>query len=205
MTHTTHTHKATLTASLERISAPVLLFSGALLMLQIASFYLLLPRFMKVPVAGSIVAADEIREKEQNLEEELATLEAKRKEVVLPTHDAAYDELKAKKRSGPTLKSITEQLDQAAALSSDVSDSIAITTVTLSTTDGTVSFSGDVRNVGLKSMTVLATFVEEVERLPIVTELERPAFKRVDDAHGNSHSPFAIRFHLAEVSDPETK
>ena len=57
-----------------------------------------------------------------------------------------------------------------------------------------VEISGDVRNVGLRSMTVLAQFVDAVASLPSVASVQRPVFTREKDEDVGFHSPFT--FHI---------
>ncbi len=61
---------------------------------------------------------------------------------------------------------------------------------------GILKITGDVRNVGPRSMTVLAQFTEELRSQPFTSEIRHPSFSRVQDKDGNFSSPFNIQIIL---------
>jgi hypothetical protein len=180
---------------LERVAMPMLLFTAILAGLQIFSLLWLLPRFTQVPVAGSILPAKTVLEEERRLASELEQAKSYRNDVILPSHDEEYEILKARKRTEPSLLRIEEELRRAAALAAPEKDAIVFTHIALDSAAGTVEVSGDVR-MGLRSMTVLASFVEEVGALSMTDELTAPTFERLDDGKGSVHSPFTLHLRL---------
>lgn len=92
--------------------------------------------------------------------------------------------------------------DQVERIAADVAEGesmIVIDSFSVDLSEGTVHLSGDVRNVGPRSMTLLASFVEAIGEASFVGDLEPPAFTRVDDGKGNVHSPFSFSFTIEEL------
>lgn len=85
---------------------------------------------------------------------------------------------------------------QAASRIGESSDVIALTQLSIKGDQVTVT--GDIRNVGTRSMTVLAAFTEEVAKLTIVTDFKRPPFTREPLPEGGFHSPFTVSFTIAD-------
>lgn len=181
---------------LERIAMPLMLFSAVLFGLLFLSYFLLLPRFTGFVVNDNSLSPREVVEYSKNLKAELATMEDKRDRLILPVLDVAYDALKEEKRSA---SAITDLRSSIVDVASRVPDGAGIFLSSLSINlEGTVTITGDVRNVGLRSMTVLAAFTEALEHLSFVDHLDRPAFTREENKDGSFHSPFTMQFTLKQ-------
>jgi len=180
---------------LERIAMPLMLFSAVLFSFLFLSWFLLLPRFAGLEVDGSLLAPQEIETYAKNLKAELATIEQKRDTLILPTLDPAYDVLKEEKRASVGILTLRSSLLDVAARIPDSANAVIISSLSMNA-DGSVTVTGDVQNVGPRSMTVLAAFIDSAEHLSSVAHLERPAFTREQSADGSFHSPFTMRLTL---------
>lgn len=179
---------------LRRASVPLLLFAAVLFTLLLLSYAFVLPRFTRLHKAdGTALSPRAIARYEKTLAASLLEQEEERVRLVLPVNDEAYAALKEQKRS-LTLTELEEQLIQAAARLGETSGTVSVVRLSLNGED--VHMEGDVRNVGTRSMTVLAAYVEELEGLPFVADLQRPAFTREQLPDGGFRSPFSIRFTL---------
>lgn len=183
-----------LQAILHRVAQPLLLFAGVLFGLLFLSYVLLLPRFTRLHKAdGTALSPRAIARYERTLAADLAAQEEERIRLVLPVNDPAFTMLKERKHALLFLD-VREQLTLTVARLGEAEDSVVFTRIAFE--GDAVTLEGDVRNVGTRSMTVLAAYVEELARLPFVSDLERPRFTREQRADGSFHSPFTIRFRL---------
>lgn len=183
---------------LERIALPLLLFTAVLFILLFVSWFGILPRFTRFAVADVTLSPTQMAAYVAQEKATLATLEQKRNRLVLPSSDLSYDTLRLEKRSTTDALTVRTRLLDAASHIIDAPTAVAIDHLSIDTDTNTVSFSGDVRGVGPRSMTVLATFVDTLEALPFVSDLTRPSFTRIDDAMG-IHSPFTMSFTLTSA------
>ena len=78
----------------------------------------------------------------------------------------------------------------------DHTDAIVLLGYYFSADSNTVEVRGDVRNVGPRSMTVLAKFVEEVRDIAMVLDVASSRFTRLEDDDVGFHSPFVLRIIL---------
>ncbi len=183
---------------LAQVCVGLLWFSAVLCGALLLSRALLLPRFTLFSVGGQTLSPPAMAVREQALRAQMLTLEEERAVLVLPFQDALFSHLKEEKRSLPSLQDVRRELRASAARSAPA-DQVALEAVTFRAADRRVEVRGDVR-AGSSSLTVLAAFVDGVERLPFVADLERPSFVRVDDPSRGIHAPFAFSFTL--VSPP---
>lgn len=186
---------------LKRLSSVLLIFSGALFVLLLVVSTVLLPRMASVRVGDALLSPEDASEREQKLRAELLAMERTRKQLVLPIAFPAYEELKEEKRQAPSLALLRADLRRAAERTGEAAG-VVIESLTLDAAQGTAEAAGRVENVGPRSMTVLAAFIEEVEKLPVVRDLERPSFKREEDRERGFFSPFMFRFRVADAALP---
>lgn len=179
---------------LRRTALPLLLFAGVLFSLLLLSYSMLLPRFTRLHKAdGTALSPRAIAQYEKTLAADLTRSEEERVRLVLPVNDESYNALKEKKRDLSLMDMESELLKTAARLG-ETNDTVVLNKLSI---DGDVVVAdGDVRNVGTRSMTVLAAYVEQLDALPFVADLERPAFLREQLPDGSYRSPFTIRFRL---------
>jgi hypothetical protein len=76
----------------------------------------------------------------------------------------------------------------------DQPDAISIDSFEYDGEKKSIRLSGVVGNVGPRSMTVLATFVDSLIDMSIVDTLDRPLFTRSEDPHRGFISPFTLTF-----------
>lgn len=179
---------------LRRIAPPLLLFSAVLFGLLLLSYSFVLPRFTRLHKAdGAALSPRAIARYEKTLAASLLEQEEERVRLVLPVNNGAYAALKEEKRAFSLLE-LEEQLVQTAARLGEPAGTVSIARLSLE--GDAVHMEGDVRNVDTRSMTVLAAYVEELQELPFVADLQRPVFTREQLPDGGFRSPFVIRFTL---------
>ena len=181
---------------LRTLSRGLLLFSAVLTAVLFLSWSVLLPRFTQFAVGDGAMTPREMAQREGALRAELVTMEAERIRLVLPFQDALFSMLKNDKQSIPSLEAVRREVRQAAARA-QAADMVLLQEISLDATERRVVVTGDVQGAGVSSMTVLAAFLGEVERLAFVDTLEHPSFSRVDDPVIGIHSPFRFSFTLA--------
>lgn len=187
-------HKQPFQDILERVALPLMLFSAVLFVLLFVSWFGILPRFTSFAVSDTRLSPVEMDAHVSQMKAALLTQEETRNRLVLPTYDASYETLKAEKRTGMSAFVLRKALEDTGVAVATKKDAVVITH--LSTDGSKVTVSGTVRNVELRSMTVLASFVEAVEELSFVSDLTRPSFTRAQNADGSFHSPFTLTFTL---------
>lgn len=181
---------------LARLSLWLLLFSGVLFVLLGLSWLFLVPRFTWFSAEDTKMSPREMATYEQRLLADLRNMEQTRTRLVLPVSHKGYMLLKEEKRAAPSMETVRAELTKAAARTSR-GETILFQEIHLDLPARRVTVRGDVRSAGLSSMTVLAAFVEEVENLSFVSDLERPTFVREQSPDTGPHSPFAFSFSVS--------
>lgn len=185
-------------AILARVSMPGLIFSGSLYALLLTSYIYLLPAFTNVQRPdGVAMTPHAIAEYEKSLTANLVSAEEHRLVLVRPVDDPLYLSLVEQRASKPSIESMEEQLRQAAARLGEPGKGVVLRRILME--GDSVSIEGDVRNVGLSSMTVLAAYSDQLAGLPFVFELQRPSFTREKLPDGSVHSPFLFRFTIKSL------
>lgn len=185
-------------AILARVSMPGLIFSGSLYVLLLMSYMYLLPAFTNVKRPDGVAMTPRaIAEYEKSLAASLISAEEHRLVLVRPVDDPLYLSLVEQRANKPSIESMEEQFRQAAARLGEPGKGVVLRRITLKR--DSVSIEGDVRNVGLSSMTVLAAYSDQVASLPFVSELQRPSFTREKLPDGSVHSPFLFRFTISRL------
>lgn len=182
---------------LTRVSSGLLLFSAVFAGVLLLSWYFLLPRLTQLKLQGQTVSLSAILPYEQTLRAQITELETKRTTLVLPVQDATYDALKVQSLCYPLPQDIAHTLQTAAA---QMGENVVHVASSAYSADGSVTLSGEVRNVGPRSMTVLAQFVKEVEKLPMVDSITTPAFVRENGPSGY-FSPFTFTLTLTPSTE----
>ncbi|MDD4319216.1 MAG: hypothetical protein PHW10_02750 [Candidatus Peribacteraceae bacterium] len=177
---------------LRNIALSVFLFSLVLFVLLSLSYALLLPLFTRVQVGGTPRDATGVRAYQSALAADILALERERDTSVLPLLDPAHETLKGSRRSLPSFEELREDIRRLAAALVPEPDAIHIEALRLRVADRVLEIEGDVRNVGPRSMTVLARFTDELARLPGIASVDSPVFERREDPGTGMHSPFLL-------------
>ncbi|MEI8230115.1 MAG: hypothetical protein WCG83_03170 [Candidatus Peregrinibacteria bacterium] len=180
---------------LRRAAVPFALFAFVLLGLLMLSWLLLLPRFTSIEIKGSLLSPEQAVTAVTQMKEDLKIAEAKREALLLPMDDSVYGGLvrgKIEQTPLPDILSVLRNVAKSTGM--EQPNAIMISTMTMN--DGVLTISGDVRNVGLKSMTVLAQFAAAVAKLPFTASMQQPTYSRERDPVIGEHSPFSFRISL---------
>lgn len=180
----------------DRMAVPFALFSGALFVLLSISYFFLLPRFTNLHLSdGTQLSPRKITQYQLKLTADLQSQEETRVRLVLPVTDESFTSLAEQKRAAWAYADLAEQMRQAVSRLGEPVTTLNI--ASLSIEGDTVMVTGDIRNVGPRSMTVLAAYVDEIAALPFVTDLEKPSFAREELPGGGFRSPFTMSFTLS--------
>jgi hypothetical protein len=186
-----------------RLGSGLFLFSLLFSTILGASYFYVLPRLTAVKLQGKTVDLSVIMPYEQKLRAQLEDAESKRNRIVLPVNDAQFEFLKQSAQCYPLLEDMSAQIAKAA---DAIGDKAVVFSGFAFDAKGTLSLAGDVRNVGPRSMTLLAQLVESLEALPFVSSAVPPAFTREKDAVIGFHSPFSFSLTLkASDNCPSTQ
>ncbi len=179
---------------LRRVAMPFLLFATVLTALLMLSWSMLVPRLARVDVGGRTLTAEEIRAYRTDLAAQIVTGEGQRRDLVLSVQDPAYIALKQSRRGALSATQLLSELETQAKASADQPDAVHLSFLRYDILSGSGTLRGDVRFVGSRSMTVLASFVDVLGRLPILSSVTPPPFVREEDPVTGAHSPFALSF-----------
>lgn len=180
---------------LRRVLFPFALFSVVLLSLLVLSWYLLLPRFTRIDLHGVPQDPTRLQTYVKDIQDQTKKMEAKRMALILPLADSPYGALVREKIGQPSLLALYEKMKNVArTFLPEQPQAVHLQTIRLER--GVVELTGDVRNVGLQSMAVLAQFVEALRAMPGVERVDFPTFTRERDERIGFHSPFTVRIHL---------
>lgn len=186
-----------------RFCFPFLVFSLVTLALLAVSRAYLLPQFTRMTVNGQLVTPDDLPVLEAELEQELSIAEARRIAMVQPIRDSMFTMLKAQKSADLPLASVDAFLAEILADRPELLQGIVIDRFRLNARTHEVRLHGAIQNVGPRSMTVLAEFVDRLRAHPSVHALVAPAFVRESASDGSFFSPFSLSFILGNgVSTP---
>ncbi|MDD4627876.1 MAG: hypothetical protein PHE68_00580 [Candidatus Peribacteraceae bacterium] len=182
---------------LRRAALPFAVFGIVLLLLLVLSWVLLLPRFTRVELHGMLQNADDLQAYVQEVKTEIGKVERKRDALILPLDGSSYGALAQTKVEMQSLPAMHAAITGTArSVVPEQSDAIALTSVRYDDSSRSIEVGGDVRNVGLRSMTVLAELVDAFGALPFVAHAEHPSFTREKDPDIGYHSPFQFRLML---------
>lgn len=186
---------------LRRTAFPFLLFSTVLAALLILSWLLLVPRVRTTEIGGTVRNIAELQEYKNALEEEIDTLESRRMAFLLPVHNDLYTSIQTMKRKRDRFEDVRRALSRVRRdLLPDNPDSIHIAAISYNADTRIAQVRGEVSQVGPRSMTVLARFIEKIENIPFVIEVRSSRFERNQDSDGNFYSPFVLHIQLNNVS-----
>ena len=188
--------RPSLSAVLWHVSWPFFVFSAVLAVLLALSWSLLLPRYTRIEVGGSLRTADDIRLYQQRLTAQIEEKEEGRRQLVLAVHDPQYDELKEQRRSRVPLDDLRAALSELAKKITGKDDAVSWSAFQYDPEGKTLVITGDMHNVGTSSMTMLAQFSQSLKDLPFVASATTPAFTREEDPKTGFHSPFTITLTL---------
>lgn len=182
---------------LQRIAQPFFLFSIALTALLGVSHSVLLPHLTSVEAGGQERSPAELRAYVANLESEITAAERNRNALILPMQSSPFRAFIDTKHETPSLLALTDAVREIARTAApDAPGAIRVDRIRYSTDDRMLILSGDVRDVGPRSMTVLAQFTEELRTLPFAEDVRPPRFARLEDPTIGFHSPFTIAIAL---------
>ncbi len=182
--------------ALSRAACPFFLFAACLTLLLFLSWNMLLPRFAKVEVSGKDWNAEELASHRSLLTASILQSERRRRSSVLSVDDDQYQALKAARTEPLSLERVTAEIEAQAALAAGSDAKILLQSVEYDIAQQSVVATGDVRGVGPRSMTVLASFTEILAKSALIESLDPPRFERRDDAGIGPHSPFIITLRL---------
>lgn len=181
---------------LRRVLFPFALFGIVLLTLLLLSWKLLIPAFTRVELKGSPQDPAALETTVRDMREKLTRIEGKRLALILPLDDSPYGGLVREKIDQPSFIALFTQLKTVARTFLPEQSQAVILSSLIWKGDRVVTLTGDVRNVGLQSMAVLAQFVEAVKGMPGIERVDFPSFKREQDPVAGFHSPFTFSIHL---------
>ncbi len=190
-------NQLTLGDILHRISVPFLLFTAVLFGFLFLSANLILPKLTQLEIAGNGHNALELKAKVSDLGEKVDELEVARKEFVTPLREGSFGLVKIAKYDQVDSLAIQESLgEMRKRIVPEEDDAIHIEVLSHSLQKKTLRISGYVHNVGPRSMTILAQFVEELRDADWVESLEPPKFERKQSEDRGFYSPFDILINL---------
>lgn len=183
-----------------RMAVPFFLFAVVLCSLLGLSWLLLLPELTSVEVGGSVRSMQELTMYVSSLQDDIQTLEKKRSAFLLPVHHDLYERIKIVKKKRDRFEDLRRELHRTIReLVPQNPQSIYLSDIYYNAADHTARVRGEVSSVGPRSMTVLARFIEAVEQISFVIDVESSRFVRLEDAQGEFYTPFTLHILLDNV------
>jgi hypothetical protein len=184
---------------LARVSIPLFLFSAVLLFLLLLSWFLILPLFSRVDISGETLSLWDAKTLLAETEAEIAVLEKERHDLIIPVHDQLFASLVTQKHRSVALSELLKDiLSLSASLIPHKNNVVALSTVDYLEKDHEMILEGVIHNVGPRSMTVLASFLTQIETIPAIVAVSLPVFERVQTTDGSYESPFQTTLRLSE-------
>ena len=177
----------------ERLAVPFLLFSAVLVSLLTLSWLLVLPYLTQVEIGQSVHSSTELSAYYSKVQADLMQAESEREASMVPLHQTPYRTLVDSVHSEPLVSDLLDIISQEAAqLVPGRSDIVQVASFSYERENRSLVLTGDVRGIGPRSMTVLARFIDGLDRHTRLSVVDRPQLRRADDPHIGFHSPFEI-------------
>jgi hypothetical protein len=184
---------------IRRTALPFFLFSVVLTGLLLISWYALIPELTSVEIAGQKRGLKEIRAYRDDLVSQIETIEANRDEFLMPVQDPIFVGLRAKKQEVPEFMGLRSDIGRVAqSMHPEMDGAVAISLFAVDIDAKQAKVNGEVRNVGPRSMTVLAEFIDEVRELPGIGEVDTSKYTRKEHPERGFFSPFSLAISLNE-------
>jgi hypothetical protein len=170
------------------------LFSLVLTALLALSWYLLVPELTRVEIGGTVRGLQELKAYKTDLEGQILTMEDQRGSFLLPVNHDLYERLKGLKDERLVFQKLRKEIRQVIVdLIPGRTDIVVISGFYFDATTNIGEIRGEVTNVGPRSMTVLAQFVEDIGAIDMVTNVETSRYTRQEGENGSFYSPFTLR------------
>lgn len=180
-----------------RTALSFFLFATVLTVLLSLSWYLLVPELTRVEVGGSVRGMQELKEYKMNLDAQISTLKQQRSTFLRPVEHDIYQQVKLLQQERLGYQKLRRSINSA--ISELVPGKKNIVSISGFYYDGSqkqAELRGRVHNVGPRSMTVLAQFVEGLDRIPEIITIDASKYTREETADHEFYSPFTIRLRL---------
>jgi hypothetical protein len=188
------TNITTPAAILHRTALPLVLFAVVWIVLLFATQLWVLPALLSVEIAGDVRNVQELKTYYDALNEQIQKKQEQRMALLLPMHGSAYRNLtdwKQKQYAMPILISSVSQVAKVIR-GTQGNPAVYLQSIRYFPIDSVLEIDGNVRNVGPRSMTVLAQFIEELRQQAFVESINHPTFTRLEDASLGFYSPFHL-------------
>ena len=170
------------------------LFSLVLTAFLALSWYVLVPELTRVEIGGSVRGLQELKDYKADLEGQIVALEESRGSFLLPVNHGLYQQLKRLKNDRLKFQDLRREIREVIKeLVPGRTDVVVLSGFYFDASKNIGEIHGQVANVGPRSMTVVAQFVEEIHRIPMVINVETSRFTRQEGENGSFFSPFTIR------------
>ena len=180
-----------------RFAFPLFAFAAALSLALFLSWWFFLPRLAGIPLHGKMMYGPSLVQFYADLHDRVDALEDVRNQLVLPGQDPLSQSFRQLRRLDVPLVPLLSVLAHSAEeVVPDRPDAVFLESFRYDAKDHTLTLTGDVRNVGPRSMTVLAEFIEALRSVPTVEAVEHQRFLREEDPKGAFHSPFTLLLRL---------
>lgn len=192
-----------LTTSISRLGLPLSIFGVSLLLLTLVLRLLLSPDRFPVRIGERVVRLSELTAEEARLRTKHAEL--------LKTREALFDEKSVpilvrteKLRTtalpiGPVLLRID---DIRRSFNSPGREPLSLPRLTFDSTSGILTLGGEMRDPGGRSIPLLASFVDALRKIPLLSSVSEPEYTQKTTAEGLTYTPFTLqlRFHTSHAT-----
>ncbi|MSR67247.1 hypothetical protein EXS65_00245 [Candidatus Peribacteria bacterium] len=199
--HGDSTPSKVLLAAIERLSLPALLFGIVFFVTMIAVTIVLTPDRFPVRIGDRVVRLIDLEAEQEKLLLEKADLQAKHIDVVDAKTPALHllGSLKPRNVSVGTVLLAIESVRTR--FKTDSVDPISLPQISVSGSGTVIKIAGEVRDIGGSTMRTLASFVDQLRAIPLVSSVSEPEYverKETDDS--TTVSPFSMTIILHDAS-----
>ena len=188
-----------------RIGVFLSIFAGTTSVMLILSWFLFLPAMMQLPLEGRSIPSGNFHQYIQDLQGRIRVAANRRDELINPVRDPLYAQLRTEKYSYLLLPSLYSEIQQVAGIVAEGrNDVVLLRSVQFRRGERTLLLEGEVRNVGPRSMTILAQFVDHLRTLSSITSIDPLTFRREHDVTKGFTSPFNLILRLSLPSFEES-
>lgn len=194
------TNKPSITPAVifHRTALPFAIFAVVLTSVLAVSKAAILPSLLSVEIAGETRNVQDLKTYHTALQERISVKQEQRNQLVLPMEGTDYQSLADWKQGQYSLNFLLSSISQLAKgiPAKEGKAAVFINSIEYFPIDKVVEVSGDVRNVGPRSMTVLAQFVESLQSESFVKNIRHPTFTRIEKPNLGFVSPFNLAISL---------
>ena len=185
--------------AIERLGIPVFLFGVIFLLATVALTQILTPDRFPVRIGDKVVRIADLESEQKRLMNQKADLTSRPSTVTESRAPVLHQLAVLRGQVRPVGQTLMNIETVRASFKAGDADPIAIPQMDAEGSGGRLRLGGEVKDVGGRSMQILASFVDGLRAIPTVETVTEPEYSQHKDPAGITVSPFSVTVTLKHV------